>query len=319
MLSHQRFFISFSPSSCELHGKVVKHRITSSSHHPTAVSKYYIFTKCSNMNSTASYDFKFDEFSCLGKVLMTCCCVVIFITGTTGNSVVLNFFRSQRNVRRLSTDKLFLLNICYNNLIACCISLPIHYMDFTLIPQKILPQTVANCCLCLFRLTLTTLFGCLGVGFSSSRFCFDRYETLVKYNQSRLLTPKKAFKVTVVSWITAYVMIILAMTGFAVDVNRGSSICMVHTGDHQLEETNSFIFSSLAIIVVVTVWLTSSNIIILFSLYFVSRQIKHHMVTVRDTLGTRQTLREIKLVRQCCSVLCFGLRNTLDSVLVSPG
>ena len=165
------------------------------------------------MNSTTSHDFKFDKLPCLGKVFMTCCSAVILITGITGNSVVLKYLGSQRNVRRSPTDKLFLLNICYNNLIGCCISLPIHYMDSVLFANETLPRTVANC-FCLFK--LITLFGCLGVEiFLLAAICFDRYETFVKYNQSRFLTRNRAFKVTVVSWITAYAMIVLTRTGYA--------------------------------------------------------------------------------------------------------
>ena len=254
---------------------------------------------------------------------MTCCCVVIFITGITDNSIFFNYLRSQRNVHRSPTDKLFLLNICYNNLIACCISLPIHYMDFVLFAKEILPRTVANW-LCLFR--LITLFGCLGIGvFLLAAVCFDRYETLVKYNQSRLLTQNKTFKITVVSWITAYVMIVPAMTGFAVDINTGSSICMAHM-DPQLQKTKSFIFSSLAVIVVVTAWLTSSNIIIFLSLYFVSRQIKHHIMTVRETLEARQTLQDIKVVRAAVYFVVayvtlwipFGVARGMKNSISSP-
>ena len=64
--------------------------------------------------------------------------------------------------------------------------------------------------------------------------------------------------------------------------------------DPQFEATKNRIFSSVAIIVVVTVWLTPSNTL---SLIAVSRQIKQHIATVRNTLGTRQTLQEIKVVR----------------------
>ena len=66
--------------------------------------------------------------------------------------------------------------------------------------------------------------------------------------------------------------------------------------DPQFEATKNRIFSSVAIIVVVTVWLTPSNTLISLSLYFVSRQVKQHIATVRNTLGTRQTLQEIKVV-----------------------
>ena len=247
-----------------------------------------------NMNSTTSHDFTFEEFPCHGKVLMTCCSVVIFITGITGNSIVLSYFRSQRNVRRLTVDKLFLLNICYNNLVACCISLPIHYMDFVLFAKEILPRTVANC-LCLFR--LIALFSCLGVGnFLLAAICFDRYETLVKYNQNRFLTRNRAFKVTVVFWITAYVMMLLAMTGYGLGIIKGRSMCTAYM-EPQFERTKNRIFSSVAIIVVVTVWLTPSNTLISLSLIAVSRQIKQHIATVRNTLGTRQALQEIKVVR----------------------
>ena len=246
------------------------------------------------MNSTTSRNFTFEEFPCLSKVLMTCISVVIFITGITGNSIVLSYFRSQRNVHRLPIDKLFLLNICYNNLIACCISLPIHYLDFALFAKEILPRTVANW-LCLFR--LITLFGCLGVGnFLLAAICFDRYETLVKYNQSRFLTRNRAFKLTVVSWITVYVMMLLAMTGYGIDIIKGRSMCTSYM-DPQFERTKNRIFSSVAIIVVVTVLLTPSNTLISLSLIAVSRQIKQHIATVRNTLGTRQTLQEIKVVR----------------------
>ena len=122
------------------------------------------------MNSTTSHDFKFDKLPCLGTVFMTCCSAVIFINGITGNSVVLKYLESQRNVRRSPTDKLFLLNICYNNLIGCCISLPIHYMDSVLFANETLPRTVENC-FCLFK--LITLFGCLGVEiFLLAAICF---------------------------------------------------------------------------------------------------------------------------------------------------
>ena len=225
---------------------------------------------------------------------MTCCSVVIFITGMTGNSIVLKYLRSQRNVRRSPTDKLFLSNICYNNLIACCVSLPIHYMDFFLFANEILPRTVANW-LCLFR--LLTMFGCLGVGvFLLAAICVDRYETLVKYNQNRFLTPNRSFKLTVVSWITAYVMIVIALAGYGIEIINERPMCIVYM-DPQFERTKNRIFSSVAIIVVVTVWLTPSNTLISLSLIAVSRQIKQHIATVRNTLGTRQTLQEIKVVR----------------------
>ena len=96
--------------------------------------------------------------------------------------------------------------------------------------------------------------------------------------------------------------------------------------DPQFEATKNRIFSSVAIIVVVTVWLTPSNTVISSSLCFVSRQVKQHIATVCNTLGTRQTLQKIKLFRAAVYLVVaytiiwapFGVSRGIKNSISTP-
>ena len=91
---------------------------------------------------------KFVNDICFGPGLTTMI-AICFVVGIASNAIVVDFARSKLK-KRSRPDKILILNMACTNLVALCLSLPLHYFDLQIVPYFNVPLVEANA-LCLVR------------------------------------------------------------------------------------------------------------------------------------------------------------------------
>ena len=146
-----------------------------------------------------------------------------------------------------------------------------------------------------FRLVI--LFTCQGVGLQLlALICYDRYETLVKYNQQRILTHARAKCIVALVWVECFSF---TTSKFLTEqVARPKIVATPFNSTVSTDESGIIEQASgFALIGIVALWITVSSTVIFRSLYRVGLQIKHHLESVRSTLGHMRSLEEIDMVK----------------------
>ncbi|XP_031559840.1 uncharacterized protein LOC116296017 [Actinia tenebrosa] len=266
--------------------------------------------------------FPLPDEECLDKTFMLCITVFVLITSLAGNSLVIRFvFRNLK--QRKSPDKIFLLQISFSNLLACCVSLPLHYFDVVFIGRIPLSLNVANS-LCFIKLFL--LFFCLQVGHVTlSVLCYDRYEAITKFPQQRLLTYGIAKQASCGIIVCIFVIYFSSMISYVIDFHSGNTICEGLQIRSMGQQGNAAHVSNIALIVVTVILISTANTICFWNLFLVDRKLRHHKDSVRSTLGDQSMVKEVRLVYSAVSFVItysivwipFGVFRSLRNIFPS--
>ena len=234
--------------------------------------------------------------TCLGSSFVEPFFFLTFISGLFGNVIIIKFVWSERRSTQV-VSRILLLNSSCNNLLACCCSFPLlalspKYLNWT----GVLSNEAAEY---LGAVRLSILFACHGVGqHLLALLCYDRYETLVKYNQHRILTHTRAKYIVAFVWVECF----SSMTSIFFNQRIARPKQVVTPSNSTLSANGGEIIeiekaSTSALIGIVTVWLIVFSAVTSQSLRLVGLQIKHHLQSVRSTLGHMRSLEEINMVK----------------------
>ena len=259
------------------------------------------------------------SIGCPGRAAMTSITVFIISTGLLGNSVVIHFVRRDLRSRK-SPDKVLLLCISINNMLACNVSLPLHYLDVEFFGLLPLSLHTANA-LCFVK--LYSLFTCLGVGYLTlAVLCYDRYEAITKFPQQRLLTYEIALRAILMIIAVVLVSTMATMSGFILDIKSENTLSEGIERRVGIKEGEATRSSDIALVVLTTVWITTANIVSLWNLFLVDRRLRKHIKSVRNTLGNQSTVKEVRMVHTAwffvitysCVWIPFGVSRTMKNI-----
>ena len=241
----------------------------------------------------------FDQ--CPGSWVITTLSVCIFISGILGNAVVVHFVRHDLK-RRKTPDRVLLMQLSAINLLGCLVSLPLQYLDVVYIGRIFLSLRVSNS-LCFIK--LFTLFFCMYAGFVTLVIlCYDRYEAITKFPQQRILTYAGAVRSVCVVLVTTFILTFLMFVVYILDLKNGNTLCEGLYLRAEATENRLNQYGNISLIVITSVVISVSNTSCFTCLFLVDYKLRHHMESVRSTLGNQSTVKEIRMVR---SALAFFL------------
>lgn len=187
-----------------------------------------------------------------------------------------------------------------NNILALCTSLIFHAGLFELDAWDTLPVIFANI-LCALKPISEYIYLKVGL-LTLAAICIDRYEIFVRMTKSKLLTKEKAKKLVIATWIIAIITTITACYGYIQNALQPQAYCEQSPQYvHGLTTKHSQI-SEKWIIADITIWITVCNAVNIFSLSCVGRELTKHMEGVKNTLGSRKALHEVKMVKMAAYV-----------------
>ena len=246
-------------------------------------------------NNTTNYSASQACDSAASSIAVAGWCV--FGIGITSNTLLFYFI-----LRKLASgkrnDKLFLLNITIANFLALFGSL----LGVVLSRGSIV-SSAQNYCLLFHEIKFISLFANLT---SMAGLCYDRYENVTLFPGQRKLSFKKSIKLVAVgAWVLPLILVPIAQVGFFVTVHQGKSICKVESNRTAY---TSDIISFFALIVLVTLWITASEMVIRYSFRMIYSKLKQHRLETEKVLGIAKTVKEVNLKKQAeLMIICYSI------------
>ena len=231
---------------------------------------------------------------CFAATIITIVAGNIFFIGLFFNlSLLCLVFKKLASGKR--SDKLFLLNIIVANLFSLFGSLA----GVALARGNIVPSAQKYCFI-YHRVSFISLFNNLT---SMGGLCYNLYENIVKFPGNRRMSFSVSLKIAAASWVLSLMLVPVANTGFFITGKQG--LCtrtMDKTQRVTLEETLSFI----ALIVLVTIWISVCSIIIKISLTGVSSKLKQHRERTEKVLSNISAVKIVSFNKQAYAmVFCY--------------
>lgn len=251
-----------------------------------------------------SFNTTFD-LQCPGRLTVSVLTFVIIITGIFGNALVIHFVRFDIK-RRKTPDRVLLLQMSIINLLACLISLPLHYVDIVHMGHISLSL---NTCSTLCFIKLFTLCLCLGVSYGTlALLCYERYEAITKFPQQRILNFNEAVLAALAVLAVVFVSTLLTMCGYIVDIQHGKTVCeSLYEITGSVDSERNF-YTNIALIVLNTIFIVISNCLCFTWLFYTDLKIRNHIESVRSTLGDQSVVKETRMVR---SALAFAVMYSI--------
>ena len=220
----------------------------------------------------------------------------IFFVGLISNLALLCLVL-KKLVSGKRSDKLFLLNILAANLFSLFGSL----VGEVLGRGNIVPSAQAYC-IFYHQVSFISLFNNLT---SMAALCYNLYENIIKFPGNRLISFSVSLKIVAVSWALSLMLVPAAQSGFIITDKQGVGICTrIAAKTATLEETASFI----ALIVLVTIWMSVFCIVIRISLTGVYSKLKQHRAQTERVLYNISAVKVISFNRQAyIMVFCYSV------------
>lgn len=220
---------------------------------------------------------------------------IVWGIGMVGNLQLL-YFVVQKLTPGRRNDNVFLLNI-----IAA---------DFFSLFGSLLPEMLGrggtfsyamDYCIWFHVVNFVSLFTNLT---SMAALCYDRYENVTKFPAERKLSFGKSLQIVIVGWVLPVVLVTSAESGFLVANPQGQSICKA---ERSRAPVASEIGGFLALIVLVSIWITFHVTIINLFLSGIYSRLMRHRQEAEQILGIKRTLKEINLQKQQLAIVtCYS-------------
>jgi hypothetical protein len=167
------------------------------------------------------------------------------------------------------------------------------------------------------------LFFCQASGhLTLAVLCYDRYEAITKFPQQKLLTYDIAQKVSWAIIMAILVCYLSSMSGYVIGFHSGKTICEGLQLRSMGEQGTAGKVSNIALIVVTAIWIIIASTVCFWNLFLVDRKLRHHMDSVRSTLGNQSAVKEVRLVYSALSFaitysvvwIPFGISRSLRNI-----
>jgi hypothetical protein len=220
----------------------------------------------------------------------------IFLIGLISNLTLLCLVFKKLAAGKRS-DKLFLLNIIVANLFSLFGGL----LGEVLGRGNIVPSAQMYCYL-YHQASFISLFNNLT---SMGGLCYNLYENIVKFPANRLISFSVSLKIAATNWVLSLILVPAAQVGFIITDKQGASICeRIVNNTPTPEETASYI----ALVVLVTIWISVFSPIITRSLAGVFSKLKQHREQTERVLHKKSTVKVVSFNRQAyIMVFCYSI------------